>query len=212
MSESQTVGIVGCGLIGRAWATLFARADWRVKLTDPDGQALAAAPGLIEQELELLARHGLADNVSTAARRIELSSTLEDAVADADFVQENGPESCEVKQALFARLDAAAPARAILASSTSAIVASRFTEHLTGRARCLVGHPVNPPHLVPLVELSGAPWTSAATIDRARAIYTAIGQVPITVLKETDGFILNRLQGALLGRGVQARRRRLRLG
>jgi len=83
-------------------------------------------------------------------------------------------------------------------SSTSAITASRFTETLPGRARCLVGHPVNPPHLVPLVELCGAPWTAPEAIDRARQIYREIGQVPVTINREINGFVLNRLQGALL--------------
>ena len=91
-----------------------------------------------------------------------------------------------------------APEHAILASSTSAIVASRFTEELPGRARCLVAHPVNPPHLVPLVELCGAPWTAPQTIERARRIYESIEQVPIIVNREVEGFVLNRLQGALL--------------
>ena len=198
MSEDKIVAIVGCGLIGRAWATIFARAGWAVRLTDSDERTLAEAPDLIRHELEGLARHGLARDVSLAASRIITAASLEAAVANAAFVQENGPENVEVKRALFARLDAVAPEHAILASSTSAIIASRFTEHLAGRARCLVAHPVNPPHLVPLVELSGAPWTSADTIERARLVYLEIGQVPITVLKETDGFILNRLQGALL--------------
>jgi 3-hydroxyacyl-CoA dehydrogenase len=113
-------------------------------------------------------------------------------------VQENGPEVVEVKRAVFAELDRLSPPEAILASSTSAIVASRFTEDLPGRARCLVAHPVNPPHLVPIVELCGAPWTSPDTIARARALYGSVGQVPVTVHREVEGFVLNRLQGALL--------------
>jgi 3-hydroxyacyl-CoA dehydrogenase len=117
---------------------------------------------------------------------------------DVEFVQENGPEKVEEKKIIFAELDRLAPPDALLVSSTSAIVASRFTETLPGRARCLVGHPVNPPHLVPLVELCGAPWTSPEAIDRARNIYREIGQVPVTVNREIDGFVLNRLQGALL--------------
>jgi L-gulonate 3-dehydrogenase len=129
---------------------------------------------------------------------VQVAGTLSDAVAPADFVQENGPETVEAKQALFAELDRLARPGAILASSTSAIVASRFTENLPGRARCLVGHPVNPPHLVPLVELCGAPWTSPETIERARAVYLGIGQVAVTVNREVEGFVLNRLQGALL--------------
>ena len=193
-----TVGIIGCGLIGRAWAAIFARAGWTVRLWDPDVEALANAPAMIFQELTGLALHRLADNVSEAAARVTIAASIEDAVAEAGFVQENGPEIVETKQALFLRIDRAAKPDAVIASSTSAIVASRFTEHLPGRSRCLVGHPVNPPHLVPLVELSGAPWTSQETIERAKVVYLEIGQVPITVLKETDGFILNRLQGALL--------------
>ncbi|MCC7347581.1 MAG: 3-hydroxyacyl-CoA dehydrogenase, partial [Variibacter sp.] len=104
----------------------------------------------------------------------------------------------ELKREIFGELDRLAPAQIVLASSTSAIVASRFTESLKTRERCLVAHPVNPPHLVPLVELVGAPWTTPETVARAKQVYESIGQVPIVVKKEIDGFILNRLQGALL--------------
>ncbi len=198
MSEAGKVAIVGSGLIGRAWATIFARAGWRVSMTDTHAPTLAAAPRLVHEELRGLARHGLADDPDGAAARVSAATSLEDALVDADFVQENGPEDVDVKIALFFELDRLAPAHAILASSTSAIVTSRFTEALAGRGRCLVGHPVNPPHLIPLVELSGAPWTDPQTIARAKDIYASIGQTPIVVLKEADGFILNRLQGALL--------------
>jgi 3-hydroxyacyl-CoA dehydrogenase len=119
-------------------------------------------------------------------------------VQGAEHVQESGPETLEAKLATFAALDAAAPAACVLASSTSAIVASKFTETLAGRARCIVAHPVNPPHLVPVVELCGAPWTSDATKARAREVMASIGQVPIDVKREIDGFVLNRLQVALL--------------
>lgn len=110
----------------------------------------------------------------------------------------SGPERIEIKRNLFAALDTLAGAQTILTSSTSAIVASRFTEPLAGRARCLVAHPVNPPHLVPLVELCPTPWTDPATVERARAIYAEVGQVPILVKREIEGFVLNRLQGVLL--------------
>ena len=113
-------------------------------------------------------------------------------------MQENLPEEVAIKRTAFAELDRLASPDAILASSTSAIVASQFTADLAGRARCLVAHPVNPPHLVPVVELCGAPWTSEATLDRARVTMASLGQVPIVVRREIDGFVLNRLQGALL--------------
>ncbi|MES2603151.1 MAG: 3-hydroxyacyl-CoA dehydrogenase [Pseudomonadota bacterium] len=198
MSNKRNVAIVGVGLIGRAWAAIFARAGWNVRLTDSHTTTLGAAPGLIHDELRALNRHGLADDPEGAMSRISVASDLADALKDAEFVQENGPEKVEDKIALFAELDRLAAPDTLLVSSTSAIVASRFTENLKGRARCLVGHPVNPPHLVPLVELCGAPWTSPEAISRAREIYRAIGQVPVTVNKEINGFVLNRLQGALL--------------
>ncbi len=197
-TQNRHVAIVGVGLIGRAWATIFARAGWDVRITDPHVPTLAAAPRLIRDELRALAQAGLADDPDGAVARVSVAAGLEEAVMDVEFVQENGPEKVEEKQTIFAQLDRLAPPDALLVSSTSAIVASRFTETLPGRARCLVGHPVNPPHLVPLVELCGAPWTSPAAIARARAVYREIGQVPVTINKEINGFVLNRLQGALL--------------
>jgi 3-hydroxyacyl-CoA dehydrogenase len=196
--ENRHVAIVGTGLIGRAWAAIFARAGWNVRLTDPHVPTLKAAPRLIRDELHALARHGLADDPDGAVARVSVAADLEEAVRDVEFVQENGPEKVEDKKIIFAQLDKMAPKGALLVSSTSAITASRFTEKLPGRARCMVGHPVNPPHLVPLVELCGAPWTSPEAIDRARNIYREIGQVPVTINREINGFVLNRLQGALL--------------
>src|SRR6476620_7760778 len=194
----RKVAVVGAGLIGRAWATIFARAGWSVRLSDPHIPTLKSAPRLIRNELHALARHGLADDPDAAVARVSAAGNLEEAGRDVEFSQENGPERVEDKRSIFAQLDKMAPKDALLVSSTSALPASRFTEHLERRARCLVGHPVNPPHLVPLVELCGAPWTSAEAIDRARNIYREIGQVPVTINREINGFVLNRLQGALL--------------
>lgn len=193
-----TIGLVGVGLIGRAWANVFSRAGWDVVMWDANPQATEAAPRLIAESLHDLARHGLVGDPEKAAARLRAAPTLEDAVKGVDLVQESGPERLEDKQAIWTRLDAAAAPETVLASSTSAIVASLFTEKLAGRARCLVAHPVNPPHLVPIVELCGAPWTSKDTVARARSFYKSVGQVPIEVKKEIDGFILNRLQIALL--------------
>jgi 3-hydroxyacyl-CoA dehydrogenase len=177
---------------------VFARGGWEVRVWDPVPGQRENAARLIERSLHDLARHGLVKDAGVAAKRVTVVSTLEEAVGGADYVQESGPETLEAKLATFAKLDAAAPASTVLASSTSAIVASRFTEKLAGRARCIVAHPVNPPHLVPVVELCGAPWTSAQTKARAREVLRGVGQVPIDVKKEIDGFILNRLQVALL--------------
>ena len=133
-----------------------------------------------------------------SAARVRAAKSVADALDGATYVQENVPETVEAKRAIFAELDALAAPDTILASSTSAIVASLFTENLKGRARCLVAHPVNPPHLVPIVELVGSPWTAPETVARAKQVYESIHQVPIMVRGEIEGFILNRLQGALL--------------
>jgi L-gulonate 3-dehydrogenase len=190
--------MIGSGLIGRAWAAIFARAGWSVRLYDSAPGQAARCHALCREALEMLSAHGLCDDPAGSLARISVTGSLEDALAGVSLVQENGPENVEIKQAIWRDLDRLAPPDAILASSTSAIVASRFTEGLAGRHRCLVAHPVNPPHLVPVVELCGAPWTAPEVIERAREIYRGIGQVPITVKKEIEGFILNRLQGALL--------------
>ncbi|MEP6944210.1 MAG: 3-hydroxyacyl-CoA dehydrogenase [Betaproteobacteria bacterium] len=194
----KIVAVVGAGLIGRAWAMVFARAGWRVRLHDSSDVQIAAARAFIADSLDEQATHGLVDDASAARDRIDVTTDLRNALAGVDWVQENLPEIVELKREVFADLDRHAPAHAVLASSTSAMPASRFTEPLAGRARCLVAHPVNPPHLVPVVELCGTPWTSAETVERAQAVYTSIGQVPVLVRRELDGFILNRLQGALL--------------
>jgi L-gulonate 3-dehydrogenase len=193
-----SVAIIGAGLIGRSWAIVFARAGWQVRVTDPEPRALESAPPLIREGLEELAVHGLVADPALAMERVAFVHSLADAVSGVDIVQENGPEIVSTKLAIFAELDRLCPDHTILASSTSAIVASRFTESLPGRARCLVAHPVNPPHLVPLVELCGAPWSEPEIIERARRIYESIEQVPIIVNREVEGFVLNRLQGALL--------------
>lgn len=149
---------------------VFARAGWQARIYDVAHAQVAAAHGFIVQSLEEQAALAFVSDAREALARIRGAPSLEDAVDGADLVQENLPEVVDIKRAVFATLDRAAPPGAILASSTSAIPASRFTEALPGRARCLVAHPVNPPHLVPIVELCGAPWTEAATIERACAV------------------------------------------
>ena len=113
-------------------------------------------------------------------------------------MQENAPERLDVKKAIFSELDRLAPQSAVLASSTSAILPSRFTEHLAHRHRCLVIHPINPPYLIPAAEVVPAPWTAPETVERARAFLVAAGQAPIVMKRELDGFVMNRMQGALL--------------
>lgn len=192
------IAVIGAGLIGRSWAIVFARAGWEVALHDATSDAAERALAMVADGLAELQEHGLLDDAKAAAKRVRTSSSLADALDGASFVQENTPETLDAKRAIFSDLDRLAAPDAILASSTSTIVATLFTEKLKGRHRCLVGHPVNPPHLVPLVELVGAPWTASETIAQAKTIYEAVGQVPILVKREIEGFILNRLQAVLL--------------
>ena len=130
--------------------------------------------------------------------RISAGTDLESAVADAGYVQECVLESVEVKREVFGRLDALTAADTILASSSSMIACSRFAGDLPGRARCLVVHPGNPPYLLPIAELVPAPFTSPAIVDRARRLLTDAGMTPIDVHAEVEGFVFNRLQGAVL--------------
>jgi L-gulonate 3-dehydrogenase len=196
---TDKIAIIGAGLIGRAWSMVFARAGRAVSLYDVDRRALPAALATIKGNLADLASNGLVDDPDAALGRIVPTESLDEALRGAIYVQENGPEDLAIKRTLFRELDAKAAPDAILASSSSALRASLFTEDLTRRARCLVAHPVNPPYLVPLVELSPAPWTAPETVARTRALMEAVGQVPVSLAKEIPGFLLNRLQGALLG-------------
>jgi 3-hydroxyacyl-CoA dehydrogenase len=194
------VAIVGAGFIGRAWAISFARAGHEVALWDAAATAPAAALGYIERLLPDLESYDLLDGAGPDAvrARMRAAPTLEDALAGAIHVQESTPEDVALKREIFARLDAAAPPDAVLASSTSAILPSKFTEGLIGRARCLVAHPINPPYLIPAAEVVPAPWTDPAAVARTAAFLRAAGHAPIVMNREIDGFVMNRMQGALL--------------
>ncbi|HWA80980.1 MAG TPA: 3-hydroxyacyl-CoA dehydrogenase NAD-binding domain-containing protein, partial [Acetobacteraceae bacterium] len=196
----EKIAIIGAGLIGRAWAITFARGGRRVALYDTDPrrveETLRTAADLIR---DLESRAMLAGQTTAqVTSRISAADTIGSALEGALHVQENVPEDLEAKRVIFAELDKAAAPEAVLASSSSAILPSRFTESLAGRHRCLVAHPINPPYLVPAVELVPASWTEPAIIERTRALMSAIGQAPIVMRRELDGFIMNRLQGALL--------------
>jgi L-gulonate 3-dehydrogenase len=193
------IAVVGAGLIGRAWAISFARAGHDVALWDVDANAPAAALTSIETRLAELAANGLLDaDPQAALSRIHAVESLEGALEGATHVQENSPERVDLKRELFARLDRFASPDAVLASSTSAILPSAFSDALPGRARVLVAHPINPPYLIPAVEIVPAPWTSADAVERTAALMRGAGHSPIVMAREIDGFVVNRLQGALL--------------
>ena len=199
----ESIALVGGGLIGQAWAIVFGRAGHQVTLYDADPAALEQARRGLAAKLDDLAALGLVDDAAAALDRVRYAATLGEALASADYVQESTPERVEVKRALFAELDRLAAPDAILASSTSGIPASAFTEELSGRQRCLVAHPINPPFVTPLVELCPAPWTDPAVVERTHALMSRAGQSPIRLKREVQGFVANRMQGALIGAALR---------
>ncbi len=196
----SVIAIVGAGLVGRAWAITFARGRHEVRLCDEAAGACEAARAFAAEALPMLAAEDLLDGQQAAdvLARIRIAPSLEAALDGAAHVQENTPEKLDVKKVVFAKLDRLAAERTVLASSTSAILPSAFTENLKGRHRCLVAHPINPPYLIPATEIVPAPWTAPDIVERTRALLTGIGQAPIVMKREIDGFVMNRLQGALL--------------
>jgi L-gulonate 3-dehydrogenase len=192
--------IVGTGFVGRAWAISFARAGCEVALWDEDHEAPDKALSYIEQLLPDLEANDLLNGAAAATvrERMRPFPTLESALDGAAHVQECTPEDVEVKRRVFAWLDKAAAPESVLASSTSAILPSAFTEGLNDRARCLVVHPINPPYLIPAAEVVRAPWTDPEIVERTVAFLRAAGHAPIVMKREIDGFVMNRLQGALL--------------
>jgi 3-hydroxyacyl-CoA dehydrogenase len=194
-SDVKRVAVVATGVIGASWAAYFLARGLDVEATDPSPGAEARLREAVAQHWPTMERFGLATGASVD--RLRFHARLEDAVADADFVQENGPERIDIKTELFRRMDAAAPAQTILASSSSGLAISGVQSECRHPGRVVLGHPFNPPHLIPLVEVVGGEHTSADAIDRAMAFYAAIGKRPIHVKREVKGHIANRLQAAL---------------
>jgi L-gulonate 3-dehydrogenase len=199
----EKVALVGAGLVGQAWAIVFGRAGHDVVLYDADAGALARARAGIAARLGDLVAFGLLDDPGAVLGRLRQAKDLGEALAGATYVQESTPERVEVKRQVFAELDRLAAADAVLASSTTGIPPSSFTEHLASRQRCLVAHPINPPYVTPLVEICPAPWTDAAVVDRTHALMSAVGQAPIRMRREVQGFIANRMQAALIGAALR---------
>lgn len=195
------VAIVGSGLIGRGWAIVFARAGRQVALHDTDPGRIAASLKIVEASLHDLESIGLIASAAEVRARISVASSLATALDGADYVQESVPEDQALKHWVFAEMDALAAPEAILGSSCSAIPGSRFLD-VPGRARCLIAHPVSPPYLVPLVELVPTPWTSAETLAVTGRLMEEVGQIPIVVHKEISGFVLNRLQAAVINEAM----------
>ncbi|KAL3882159.1 hypothetical protein ACJMK2_028529 [Sinanodonta woodiana] len=202
--KTGIVGVVGSGLIGRSWAMLFVSAGYHVKIYDADPSRMTLALEEIKLQLNDMDKRGLLRGQLTVDEQfshISTAETPEECVRDAFYIQESVPEEVELKKKVHKELEKYIGSSTILASSTSAILPSIISEVLVHRNRFIVVHPTNPPFYVPMVELCPAPWTDPDVLETTRTLMKAIGQKPITINKEIDGFVLNRIQSAILGEG-----------
>jgi L-gulonate 3-dehydrogenase len=191
--------VIGAGTIGRAMALLFAETGHSVALFDADERQREPALAGIEQRLFDLAGFGLLqEDPRTILGRIRWSGAIEDAVRRAEFIQECGPESAQIKRSIFEQVDRYACPSAVVASASSAMPISRFASGLGISARALIAHPANPPFLLRVIELVPSPSTTADAVRKARSTLEGAGLAVILVRKEIEGFVFNRLQGAIL--------------
>lgn len=192
----RTAAVIGAGTIGLSWTALFAAHGLTVRVSDPRPDLADAVADALTQFSPQLAAQGL--DVDGLADRVHPATDVSDAVRDADVVQENGPERIDFKKDLFATLIRDAPKHAVLLSSSSAIPSTAFTADIEDAGRILIGHPFNPPHLMPLVEVVPGQRTSEDAVAAAVDFYTSLGRTPVVERKEIFGFVGNRLQSALI--------------
>ncbi len=198
--EGRTAAVIGAGTIGLSWATLFAGHGLRVRVNDPRPDLEQTVQQTVRQFAATLPGGPYDADVLLAL--IELQPDLEQAVHGVDIVQENGPEDLEVKRELFARIERAAPPGALLLSSTSGLMPTDMAADMTDPGRLLVGHPFNPPHVIPLVEIVPGQQSSPAVVEAAVTFYAGLGKQPVVLRKEIGGFVANRLQSALFRESV----------
>jgi 3-hydroxyacyl-CoA dehydrogenase len=192
----RRIAIIGTGVIGASWTALYLAKGLQVVATDPAPKAEAALRKFVENAWPALKRLGLAAGASQS--NLKFTTDLAQAVAGADLVQENGPERIDFKQKLYGQLDELLPPDVIIASSSSGLTMSEIQKGARSHPeRCVIAHPFNPPHLIPLTEIVGGAETSEVTIRRAAEFYTSIGQKTVRLNKEMPGHVANRLQGAL---------------
>jgi len=198
LQRFQNVTVIGAGVIGASWVSLFLANGLKVVVQDPRAGVDAEVRAYIDRAAEALRALGLSEVlIASGHERLSFEPDLERAVAGADLIQENGPERIDFKRDLWSRIAAAAPKHALLLSSSSALPASAQARDMDAPERMLIGHPFNPPHIIPLVEVVPGAKTAPAAVNDAVAFYTALGKVPQVVRKEIGGFVANRLQAAI---------------
>ncbi|WP_454743176.1 3-hydroxyacyl-CoA dehydrogenase NAD-binding domain-containing protein [Cupriavidus necator] len=191
----RRIAIVGTGVIGASWAAQYLASGFDVIATDPAPNAEANLRKFVDDAWTVLTRIGLSPGASR--ERLEFTSDMKQALEQADFVQENGPERLDFKIKLYAEMDSVTPPDSLIASSSSSLTMSAVQSKCEHPERCVIGHPFNPPHVVPLVEVVGGAKTSPAAIEKALAFYKSIGKRAILLRKEVPGHVANRLQSAL---------------
>ena len=199
----KNVGVIGGGLIGASWAAIFSKSGFNVFVYDPYPDVFDTYESRVVSFLEELKTIDETINVEESLNRINANVTIEDLCSNVEYIQESAPEILSVKQELFAKLDNLAPEEVVIGSSSSAMPISSITQNLKGQHRCIITHPANPPHLIPCVEICPGENTSNRTIEKTKEIFTTSGASIVNVKKEIDGFILNRLQGALLNEAMR---------
>jgi ketoreductase RED1 len=198
LQRFQNVTVIGGGVIGASWVALFLANGLKVVVQDPRAGVDDEVRGYVDRAADSLRAIGLsAESIGSGHERLTFEPDLERAVAQADLIQENGPERIDFKRDLWKRVAAAAPAHALLLSSSSAMPASAQSRDMDAPERMLIGHPFNPPHIIPLVEVVPGPRTSSEAVKDAVAFYAALGKAPQVVRKEIGGFVANRLQAAI---------------
>jgi 3-hydroxyacyl-CoA dehydrogenase len=193
---TRRVAVIGAGTIGASWAAIFLARGYEVAATDPSAGAEAFARRFIDNAWPTLEKLGLVVP-GASAQRMDFHRDVAATVEGAQFVQESGPEREDLKIELFAEIDAALPGDTVIASSSSGLLISRVTVKCKRPQRCVIGHPFNPPHLIPLVEVVGGDKTSPQAVAAAMEFYRALGKHPIHIKKEVRGHVANRLQAAL---------------
>ena len=193
------VAVVGTGVIGRSWVQVFIRAGCQTRIYDEQPDQIEKALTWLDQDLEA---ECTAEEAAARRSLVSVHASLSDALQGAGYVQENGPEQIDVKKMIYARLDDAAGPDAILGSSTSAYDMSEIASGLPGARRCIVAHPVNPPHVIPVVEILPGAETDAEIVAQTREFMTSVGQTPVLLNRYVPAFLLNRMQAALIREAV----------
>jgi len=200
LSKYQNVTVIGAGAIGLSWTALFLANGLTVTINDPRTDIEVETLKGLEEIIPTLKY--LRYDVSSITDKLHFEENLNEAVKDADVVQENGPEDVVFKQELYAQMESSLKAKSLVLSSSSGITASVFTEKMKDASRVLIGHPFNPPHLIPLVEVVPGKKTSKEAVEETVQFYSAIGKSPIVIEKEIPGFVANRLQSALFRESI----------